>query len=150
MIYQNSMKRVVYAGILVLAVVLICGCTTVSQESGSVSAVVPKMIGNWTGSVKAYDDGIGYNNVSGDIMTMRVTEQKDRIFSGEIIFSNQTGYAWSTVFAGAIGHDGKTLSMVQREGGYSTGTIISPDEIELIYMDTTDPFSIGIDSLKKS
>jgi hypothetical protein len=40
--------------------------------------------------------------------------------------------------------------MVQREGGYSTGTIISPDEIELIYMDTTDPFTIGIDSLKKS
>ncbi len=144
------MKRVVYAGILVLAVVLICGCTTVSQESGAVSAVVPGMIGNWTGSVKAYDDGIGYNNVSGDIMTMRVTEQKDRIFSGEIIFSNQTGYSWSTVFAGVIGHDGKTLSMVQREGGYSTGTIISPDEIELIYMDTTDPFTIGIDSLKKS
>lgn len=83
-------------------------------------------------------------------MTMRVTGQQDRIFSGEIIFTNQSGDAWSTVFAGAVSHDGKTISMVQRDGGYSTGTLISPEEIELIYMDTTDPFTIGIDSLKKS
>ena len=144
------MKGVVYAGILLLAVLLICGCTTVSRESDAAAAVVPGMIGNWTGSVKAYDEGTGYNDVSGDIMTMRVTGQQDRIFSGEIIFTNQSGYAWSTVFAGAISHDGKTISMVQRDGGYSTGTLISPDEIELIYMDTTDPFTIGIDSLKKS
>ncbi len=143
------MKVIVCAGILLLAL-LICGCTTVSREGGAVPAVIPGMIGNWTGTVNAYDDGTGYNNVSGAVMTLMVTEQQDRIFSGDVIFTNQSGYAWSTAFAGAIGRDGKTLTLVQREGGYSTGTIISPEEIELIYTDNSEPFTIGIDRLKKS
>jgi hypothetical protein len=145
----KDMKVIVCTVILLLAL-LICGCTTVSQESGTAPAVVPGMIGNWTGTVNAYDDGKGYNNVSGDVMTLMVTGQQDRIFSGDVIFTNQSGYTWSTAFACAISHDGKTLTMVQRDGGYSTGTVISPEEIELIYTDNSKPFTIGIDSLKKT
>lgn len=144
------MKVVLYAGILLLAVILICGCTTVSPENAAATAVIPDMTGNWTGTMKAYDEDIGFNDVHGDIITLMVTKQQDRIFSGNVILTNESGYYWSNPVAGVIGRDGRTLTLVEHGGGSSSGIIISPDEIELIYMDGSEPFSIAIDSLKKS
>ena len=144
------MKVVVYTGILLLAVVLICGCTTVSQESGAVTAVIPDITGNWTGTMKAYDEDIGFNDVNGDTITLMVTEQQDRIFSANVIITNESGYYWSNPVAGVIGRDGRTVTLVERGGGSSSGIIISPDEIELIFRYSGEPFSIAIDSLKKS
>ena len=145
------MKTILCAGILLVAV-LICGCTASSQPS-TAAAQTPSLIGNWTGTMTGYVDGIGYTNFSGHTMTMRITEQKDRIFSGEVIFSEQLGWE-SVACAGTIGRDGRTITLVEHEGmhggGYSSGYLISSDEIELIYSDVSDPFCIAIDALKKS
>lgn len=145
--------------ILLLIAVLICGCTTTSQQNTVAAAtpeipnlIVPNLIGNWTGTMVGYEHGVGYTDFVGYTITMSVTEQQDRVFSGVFSFTNETGSpVWEeALFAGVIGRDGKTLTLIQNGGGYSTGSIITPDEIELIYADGTDPFNIAIDPLKRS
>jgi len=146
-----KVKTILCASILVLAV-LICGCTTTNAQNTVAAAGTPSLLGNWTGTMTGYDYGAGYNDYSGYTMTLAVTEQQDRVFSGEVSFTAPNGTpVWGvTPFAGAIGHDGRTLTTIENEGGYSSGSLIAPDEIELVYADGREPFSIAIDSLKKS
>ena len=143
-----KMKAVLCASILLLAV-LISGCTTVSQESTAAVAATPSLLGNWTGTMNGYTNGEGYNDWVGYTMTMKVTEQKGRVFSGEFLFLNQSGILSTNTCAGVVGRDGKTLSMVENGGGYSSGSLVAPGEIEFIYSHGAEPFTIAIDSLKK-
>lgn len=147
-----KLKAALCATILLLIAVLICGCTTSSQESTASPTVTPDLLGNWTGPMTGYEYGKGYTDYAGVTMTLSITEQKDRIFSGEITFTNSSGYPIREAkpCAGVIGRDGRTLTLVEEGGGYSSGSIIAPDEMELIYADGTEPFSIAIDSLKRS
>jgi hypothetical protein len=143
-----TMKAVLCASILLLAV-LISGCTTASQQSSAAVATPPSLLGNWTGTMNGYTNGEGYNNWTGDTMTLKVTEQNNRIFSGEFLFTNQSGISSTNKCAGVISRDGKTLSMVEDGGGTSSGSLVAPGEIELIYTNGAEPFTIAIDSLKK-
>lgn len=143
----------VLCAILLLIAALICGCTTTSQQATvAVAPETPDLVGNWTGTMAGYEHGVGYTDFTGYTITMSVTEQQDRVFSGVFSFTNETGSpVWEeALFAGVIDRDGRTLTLIQNGGGYSTGSIIAPDEIELIYADGTDPFNIAIDSLKRS
>ncbi len=145
-------KTVLCAIILIIAV-LICGCTTTSQQTTVAAAPeTPDLVGNWSGTMVGYEYGVGYTNFSDYTITMIVTEQHDRIFSGEFTFTNETGYhVWDdSPFAAVIGRDDTTFTMVELDGGYTSGTIIAPDEIELIYTDANDPFNIAINALKRS
>lgn len=145
---KMTMKAMLCASVLLFAV-LICGCTTVSPESGVAVASSPSLLGNWSGTVNGYTEGMGYSVFSGDTMTMKVTEQKGRIFSGEIVLANQSGVWKDVTCAGVIGRDGKTLSLVEGGGGHSSGVLVAPGEIEFIYSDGAEPFTIAINSLKK-
>ena len=146
-----SVKAVLCASTLLLAV-LICGCTTTTQESTVAPAETPSFLGNWTGTMVGYTYGVGYTDFSGYTISMSVTKQQDRIFSGEITFTNQSGslIREASPCAGVIGRDGKTFTLVEHDGGHSAGSLIAPDEIEIIHSDGEEPFSIAIDSLKKS
>lgn len=154
-LHANSMngKTVLCACILLIAV-LICGCTTTTsqQNTAAPAAVTPDLIGNWTGTMAGYEYGTGYTDYSGYTITMSVTEQHDRIFSGAIFFTNETGSpVWETApCAGVIGRDGRTLTLIEDGGGSSSGTLIAPGEMELIYSDGSDPFSIAINALKRN
>ncbi|WFN34955.1 hypothetical protein L1S32_02210 [Methanogenium sp. S4BF] len=145
-----KLNSILCAGILLLAV-LICGCTTTPQES-SAAVENPDLIGNWTGTMTGYEYGEGYTNYAGALMTLSITEQQDRIFSGEISFTNQSGYPiWEPLTcAGVLGPDSRTLTLVEEGGGHSSGSLIAPDEIEVVYLDAGEPFSIAINSLKRS
>ncbi len=145
-----KLKDILCAGILILAV-LICGCTTTPQESNAALIETPDLLGNWTGTMTGYEYGTGYTDCAGALMTLSVTEQQDLIFSGEISFTNQSGYAiWeTTACAGVIGRD-NTLTLVEGGGGHSSGSLIAPDEIEFIYLNGAEPFNIVINSLKRS
>ena len=143
-----NMKVMLCASVLILAV-LICGCTTAPQESNGAVADAPNLLGNWTGTMNAYENGVGYNDYAGNTMTMKVTEQKGRIFSGEFLFTNKSGILSTSRCAGVIGRDGRTLTMVEDGGGHSSGSVVATGEIELIYSNGNDPFEIAIDSLKK-
>jgi hypothetical protein len=145
--------KVFLCAIILIIAVLICGCTTTSQQTTVAAAPeTPSLVGNWTGTMVGYEYGVGYTNFSGYTITMSVTEQKDRVFSGEFIFMNESGFqVWENApCAGVIGRDGKTLTMIEDGGGYSTVSIVAPDEIEIIYADGSDPFQIAVNSLKKS
>ncbi len=115
--------------------------------TGITAAKVPDLQGNWTGSWSGYDDGKGYSNVSenGSIL-FNFEAQKDRLFIGNLTIKlkNET---FASGFAGAIGLDNKTLYISQFDKGYSLGTIISNDEMELIYLSDGKGGSVAIDRL---
>jgi len=147
-------KKVVLCAMTLLIAVLICGCTTTAPQESTVPAAaeIPSLTGNWTGTMAGYEYGAGYTNFSGYTITMSVTEQRDRIFSGAFVFTNESGFhVWENApFAAVIGRDGRTITMIEDGGGYTSGSIISSDEIELIYADGNDPFNIAINVLKRS
>ncbi len=145
--------KVVLCAIILIIAVLICGCTTTSQQTTvAAAAETPDLVGTWTGTLVGYEYDVGYVDYAGYTMIMNVTEQRDRVFSGEISFTNETGaLAWDVApFAGVIGHDGTSLTLVQNGGGYSTGSVLAPDEMELVYANGNEPFNIAIDALKRS
>ena len=117
--------------------------------TGISAAKVPDLQGNWTGSWSGYDDGKGYSNVSenGSIL-FNFEEQKDRLFVGNLTV-NLKNETFASGFAGAIGLDNKTLYISQFDKGYSLGTIISNDEMELIYLSDGKGGSVAIDRLHR-
>jgi hypothetical protein len=97
-------------------------------------AEVPDLLGKWTGLWKGYvaeEDG-SYKFSENMSINLTIVEQKDRLFTGNITYF-QNGKGVIEGFAGAIGLDNKTLYMAEFDSGYDTGTLISDDEIELIY-----------------
>jgi len=131
------MKKILSFALLVL----------VFLATGISAAKVPDLQGNWTGSWSGYNDGKGYSNVSenGSIL-FNFEEQRDRLFIGNLTIKlkNET---FASGFAGAIGLDNKTLYISQFDKGYSLGTIISNDEMELIYLSDGKGGSVAIDRL---
>jgi len=146
-------KNALLCAIILLLGVMIGGCATVSLENRTASttavATQPSLLGNWTGTSSGYVEGAGYTTFSDTVMTLRITEQQGRVFSGEIALANQSGIWKRVPCAGVIGRDGTTLSMVQQGGGSSSGSLVAPNEIEFIYTDKTGSVYIAIDSLKK-
>jgi hypothetical protein len=143
------MKAILSAAILVMLAILICGCTTAppTGENAPTAPKIPHLLGNWSGKMTGYVDGQGFTDYSGTQITMMVTGQKDRIFTGKFVYTELT---WKpTSFAGVISPDGKTLTIAEQEGGYSYGTFIGPDEIDLVYVDNAKPFNVAIDSLRR-
>jgi len=135
---MNTMKKIWCFDLVVL----------VFLATGICAADVPDLLGNWTGSWSGYDEGTGYSKLaeSGRII-FAFTEQEDRILAGNmtILLENETKIGKG--FAGAIGLDNKTLYIAEFDKGYALGTIISNDEIELIYLADGENGSVAIDRL---
>jgi hypothetical protein len=137
--------------ILLLIAVLASGCTTATPAVPSVQTEVttlPNLTGNWTGPMQGYDAREGFTNYPFITAVMIISEQHGRVFSGVIVFKvNRTEF--TDEFAGVIGRDNRTLTIAEHGGGYSSGEVLAPDEIELIYMQDGSPYSIAIDSFKR-
>jgi hypothetical protein len=145
------MKAILYAAIVLALAVLTCGCATTPAIQPAANGTTPNLTGNWTGPAVGYLAGTGFTNFQGGQMTMSITAQKDRIFEGKFIYPDPvTGVPKSIGIAGAIARDGKTLTLTQESGGYSSGMLISPGEIELIYANDAEPMEVAIDTLKRS
>jgi len=141
------MKWIVCIVFLLLAI-LCSGCTTTTGSTSTTAPTHPNLVGNWTGPMKGYIEGSGYKEYPAGLLTMVVTEQKDRFFSGILVepVGNKTDVE---EFSGVIHPDGKTFSMVEYNGGYNHGTILSNNEIELIYMNDKKPAILFIDSFQR-
>jgi hypothetical protein len=154
MLIVKSMKYVFCIIILVIAV-LACGCTAsapapIAPENKSALATpLPNFVGNWSGPMKGMTEGTGYRELPGGNMTMVVTEQNDRFFSGHFLFLMKNGTMRFEEFAGVISPDYKSFRIIEYVSGHGDGYILSANEIEVIYLDDTDPSSIVIDSLKR-
>lgn len=102
---------------------------------GICSAQVPNLVGNWTGSQNAYVAENGsYKLLENESTSLVITEQKDRLFTGYVTYPSN-GKEIVENLAGAIGLDNKTFHIAELNEGYDFGTIISVDEIELIYLE---------------
>jgi hypothetical protein len=110
--------------------------------------VIPDLTGTWAGPMKGYDEGTGFSDYSNATMQFVVTEQKDRIFSGRLVFTFN-GTQESIGVAGVIAPDGKSFVMAEKDNGYSTGWILPDNGIELTYLHETTPYSAAIDTLKR-
>jgi PBP1b-binding outer membrane lipoprotein LpoB len=157
------MKTCIVILIIVLAV-LACGCTN-SSPAGTAPVVpvstatvsgapatapaIPNLVGTWSGTANAYDEGIGYSSYNNGTITMVVTEQQGRIFSGNFVFTSNGNTSTSLPMAAAIGSDGRTFQLVEKDHGYTSGEILPGNTIELIYCDSNTPYSIAIDTLKR-
>jgi hypothetical protein len=102
--------------------------------TGICAAQVPDLVGNWTGSQNAYIAENGaYRLSENESTSLAITEQKDRLFTGYVTYPSN-GKEIVENLAGAIGLDNKTFYIAELNEGYDFGTIISDDEIELIYL----------------
>ena len=104
------------------------------MATGICTAQVPNLVGNWTGSQNAYiaENGV-YKLSENESTNLVIIEQKDRLFTGYLTYP-VNGKKIIESFAGAIGLDNKTFHMAELNEGYDFGTIISDEEIELIYL----------------
>ena len=127
-----------------------CLVLLVFLANGICAAKVPDLLGKWTGSWSGYDEGKGYSNLteSGTI-NFNFMGQKDRIFNGTLTIDLRDGTKINEDFAGAIGLDNKTLNIAEFDKGYALGTVISDNEIELIYLVDGKNGSVAVDELRR-
>ncbi|WP_321508143.1 hypothetical protein [uncultured Methanoregula sp.] len=143
--------------ILLIAAIALSGCTTAPAQApaatpapavSAATPAIPDITGTWTGTMAGYAPVKGFTNYGNAPMSMIISEQHGRIVAGTFAFgtgANQT----RTDCSGIIGRDGKTLTMTEKDGGYTFGDIISPSEIELTYVYDGTPNSAAIDTLRK-
>jgi hypothetical protein len=142
--------------IVIIVAVLATGCTTTTPVANqqtvsptiSQSPIIPNITGTWAGSMQGYEQGIGFTDYRNQTMTMIVTGQQGRIFSGHYVWTNNSTKI-NEGFAGVIGPDGKTLSTAEENDGYSTGMLTSANELELTWHQAGSQYGVAIDSLKK-
>ncbi len=119
--------------------------------TGMCLAEVPDLLGDWTGLGNgryAEEDG-SFTAMENEVINISIGEQADRLFTGNMTYKDENGTEIVEGFAGAIGSDNKTLYIAEFNEGYDIGTIISDDEIELIYLQDGKMGSIEIDELHR-
>jgi len=132
------MKKILILALLVL----------VFWATGMCAAEVPNLLGNWTGSGNALDAENGSFKLTENlIVNVTIEEQKDRLFAGNMTYMDKNGTEIVEGFAGAIGLDNKTLFVTRFDKGHSLGTIISNDEMELVYLSDGKGGWVAIDKL---
>jgi len=124
--YLRSMKTTCLFGLLLMAI----------SVAGICAAEIPNLVGSWAGTGVGYGEEEGYvDEANYGILTMNITEQRGRLFNGEMTF-REDGAAVVEGFAGAIGSDNKTFYVAEFGSGYDVGTI--PSEDELGFLDLQD------------
>jgi hypothetical protein len=103
--------------------------------TGIGAAKVPDLLGKWNGLESWYGEVNGSAKLTENkSLNVTVVEQKNRLFTGNLTYKLENGTKIDEGFVGAIGSDNKTLYFSEFNEGYDLGTIISNDEIELIYL----------------
>lgn len=119
------MKKILCLALLIL----------VFLATGICAANVPDLRGKWTGLESWYGEVNGSAKLTeNQSLNFTVAEQKNRLFTGNFTYKLENGTEVVEGFAGAIGLDNKTLYVSEFNEGYDLGTIISNDEIELVYL----------------
>jgi hypothetical protein len=140
--------KIAFTVIALILVVLTCGCTAAAPSGTPAATALPNLTGTWTGPMQGYDQGTGFSDYPNFTSTLVITEQRGRLFSGQIIFSDNGTQSVSGI-AGIIGRDNRTFTITEEFGGYSYGEVLAPDEIEVSYLDDGSPYSAAIDSFKR-
>jgi hypothetical protein len=130
----------------ILAIALAAMATASVSASAS---EIPNLVGLWSGVGTGYGDEGGYvSDEDSDILTMNVTEQRGRIFNGVVTYMEE-GVEMAEEFAGVIALDNTTFYIAELGSGYDVGTIISEDEVELLYLQDGEGGGVFIDTLRR-
>jgi hypothetical protein len=117
--------------------------------TGICAAEVPNLLGKWTGVENWYGKVNDSTKLIEDkSLNLTVEEQKDRLFTGNLTYI-ENGTKIVEGFSGAIGPDNKTLYIAEFKEGYDLVTIISNDEMELIYLEDGKMGGAEIDRLHR-
>lgn len=117
---------------------------------GICAAEIPDLLGYWVGTGPGYNEDAGYvDEADYGNVSFSITEQQGRIFAGNMTYQ-MNGSDVVEGFAGAIGADNQTLYIAEFGTGYDLGTVISDDEIEIIYMQDGDPAEIFVQILHRA
>jgi hypothetical protein len=133
------MKEVWYFGSLAL----------IFLAAGICAAEIPDLMGNWTGNWSGYFGKEFASSTDNGSINYAFTEQEGRIFVGNISTKLGNGTEVDKGFVGAIGLDNKTIYLAESDIGYTFGTIISNDEIELIYLQDGENTEASIDRIHR-
>jgi hypothetical protein len=117
--------------------------------TGICAAEVPNLLGKWTG-VESWYGKVNESTklIEDKSLNLTVEEQKDRLVTGNMTYM-ENGTKIVEGFSGAIGLDNKTLYIAEFKEGYDLGTIISNDDIELIYLEDGKMGGAEIDRLHR-
>ena len=130
----------------ILAIALAAMATASVSASAS---EIPNLVGLWSGVGTGYGDEGGYvSDEDSDILTMNVTEQRGRIFNGVVTYMEE-GVEMAEEFAGVIALDNTTFYIAEFIAGYDVGTVISEDEIELLYIRDGEMGGVSLDILRR-
>jgi hypothetical protein len=118
------------------------------SATGICAAEIPDLVGNWTGKGPGYNEETGYVLEEDNILNFSIMEQKGRLFNGELTY-NLNGTDVVEGFAGTISPDNKTLYIAEFISGYDVGTVLSEDEIDLMYLLEGKAGAVFIETLRR-
>ncbi len=133
------MKTILSIGLLALAF----------SATGIAAAEIPSLVGIWAGAGPGYNAAAGYVEEGAyGTLAFKVTEQRGRLFNGELTYQLD-GTEVVEGFAGAIAADDTTFYVTEFVSGYDVGTVISENEIELIYFQDGEAGEIFVQTLRR-
>jgi hypothetical protein len=118
------------------------------SATGICAAEIPDLVGIWAGKGPGYNDGTGYVLDKDNIINFSIMEQNGRLFSGELTYYFN-GTEAVEGFAGTISPDNKTFYIAEFGSGYDVGTVISEDEIDLMYLLDGKAGAVFIETLRR-
>ena len=118
------------------------------SATGIGAAEIPDLVGNWAGKGPGYNEETGYVLDEDNILNFSITEQRGRLFNGELTY-NLNGTDVVEGFAGTISPDNKTFYIAEFISGYDVGTVVSEDEIDLMYLLDGKGGAVFIETLRR-
>ena len=118
------------------------------STTGICAAEIPDLVGNWAGKGPGYNEETGYVLDEDNILNFSITEQRGRLFNGELTY-NLNGTDVVEGFAGTISPDNKTFYIAEFISGYDVGTVVSEDEIDLMYLLDGKGGAVFIETLRR-
>jgi hypothetical protein len=118
------------------------------STTGICAAEIPDLVGNWAGKGPGYNDESGYVVDADNTVNFSIMEQNGRLFNGELTY-NLNGTDVVESFAGTISPDNKTFYIAEFGSGYDVGTVISEDEIDLMYLLDGKGGAVFIETLRR-
>ena len=133
------MKTIWLFGLLLLAF----------AATGISAAEIPSLVGTWAGTGPGYNAAAGYVGEGAyGTLSFKITEQNGRLFNGTLTYQLD-GVDVVEGFAGAVAADGETFYVTEFISGYDMGTVISEDEIELVYFQDGEAGEIFVQTLRR-
>lgn len=142
--YSTMKTAIIAIGIAIVVAVFACGCTATSTGENTEAAisapesefVIPDITGTWTGDVSGHTKLGGFGNFNHP--TFIIAEQDGSAFYGyKEVIQSWDGQPHTENFSGVITNDGE-IYISDHDIGFFIGQILSPDQIELVYMEDQD------------